>query len=745
MVLLGVGHTHLHTLRMWKMHPLPRTRLTCISNQTHASYSGMLPGTLAGNYQLEQMRVDLVRRCAAVGARLILGETIGLDHAGKRLLLRDREPLPYDWLSIGIGSRPAPVEGVEYALSIKPMQTFLQRLEQRLSQVAEPGDGAERPLQVIVVGGGAGGVEISFCLPPLLHRHFPSRPVDLTLIHRGDRILTGGSAGAAETVTRVLHERGHRILLAHDVREIHRQGVVAETPSGNRQSHPADVVIWAAGAVGPELFQRFGLKRDDRGFLLTNIHLQSVSDPAVFVVGDSGTCEPRPNPKAGVYAVRQGPLLWENLQRSMRGQSLREWKPQGDFLSLLNTGDDRAILEYKKRSFSGRWCWWLKDGIDRRFMAKHQDYVPADMTDTPTAVKASAVIHSAERMRCEGCGGKLSASVLHRVLKRLDNPTSGCVRLGLEQAEDVAAIDVTAGASVLVTTDFFSAFLDDAELVGRVAALNALSDLFAKGARPSIAMAHAMVPEGPVHQQEQLLFELLAGSLAELRRVGVPIVGGHTLVGEQTVLGFTLLGEHPALENARLKSNLQPDDLLVLTKPLGSGILLAAHRQARCPGADFATLLDCLLTSNQGAAEVADAFKLRAATDVTGFGLLGHMLEMLRSSGVAATIDLSAVPLLPSVETLLLSGFESSLAPANFAAASGTHQPQEPSSGAYRALFDPQTSGGLLIAVSPEKLPRVLQALRAKSRWPPAVIGRVVGHGSALEAERVRWEALDRW
>lgn len=716
LVVLGAGHTHLHILRMWKMHPLPGVRLTCVSNQSHTAYSGMLPGTLAGNYGSEEMQIDLVRRCAAVGARLILAETTGLDRAGKQLLLRDRPPLPYDWLSIGIGSRPASVEGLQHVLSIKPMQTFLERLDQQLAK-ADPARGG--PLRIVVVGGGAGGVEVTFCVAPLLSRRFSSRRFELTLIHRGHRILTGGSPRAAELVQRLLVERDHHTLLKHEVTSVSEQEVVVEDQFGGQDRVPADIVIWAAGAVGPALFEAFDLQKDARGFLLTNIHLQSVDDASIFVVGDSGTCGPRPNPKAGVYAVRQGPLLWDNLRRAMDGRPLREWKPQADFLSLLNTGDDRAILQYKQRAAHGRWCWRLKDSIDRRFIEKHQDYQQADMPAGESSRSADGP------MRCDGCGGKLPASVLHRALARLDNPAAAHVRLGLEQADDVAAVQLTGDMSVVATTDFFASFLDDPYTVGRVAALNALSDLLAKGAKPRAALAHAIIPPSHPRQQEQLLFELLAGSLAELRPLGVPIVGGHTIEGERTVLGFTLLGEHPAPAAMRLKSRVLPGDCLVVTKPLGSGVLLAAHRQAQCPGRHFETMLACMLESNHTAAEVADELNLQAATDITGFGLLGHLNEMLRSSGVSAEIALAAVPLLPGAESLLQSGLESSLAPSNRDAAADPH-PHAARLGAYRALFDPQTSGGLLLAVPEAKLQEVLERLQVRSRWPPAVIGRAV-------------------
>jgi len=161
-------------------------------------------------------------------------------------------------------------------------------------------------------------------------------------------------------------------LLGRTAVALEQQGVVTEQAGGERQLQPADLIIWAVGAVAPRLFEQLDLARDERGFLLTNQYLQSVQDPAIFVVGDAGTCQPAPHPKAGVYAVRQGPVLWENLRRTKHGLPLSAWQPQSHFLSLLNTGDCRAILQYRGFATHARWCWWLKDYIDRRFIAKHR-------------------------------------------------------------------------------------------------------------------------------------------------------------------------------------------------------------------------------------------------------------------------------------------------------------------------------------------------------------------------------------
>lgn len=329
----------------------------------------MLTGTLAGQYVPEQMQIDLARRCAETGARWILGETVGLDRQGKRLLLRDAPDVRYDLLSIGIGSRPQPVDGGERGVSIKPMQTFVARLQSKIDPLVSRG--ASR-VKIAVVGGGAGGVEVALCVPAFVQRQWPGAEAEMTVVHSGDRLLTGGSQRAQRAVERIFSKRKYQLLLMRRAVHLEENGtlqLVGDAPGPFRL--PADVVIWATSAVGPTLFERFDLPRDDRGFLLVDKYLRCAPNESIFAVGDSATCRERPYARSGVYAVRQGPVLWHNLRAALGSKPLREWKPQRDFLRLLNTGDGRALMDYRGIAMHARWCWHWKDFLDRRFMRQH--------------------------------------------------------------------------------------------------------------------------------------------------------------------------------------------------------------------------------------------------------------------------------------------------------------------------------------------------------------------------------------
>jgi selenide, water dikinase len=770
-VLLGLGHTNAHVLRMWRMSPIPDARLTCVSNFPVVTYSGMLPGVLAGQYPAERMQIDLVRLCAAAGARLIVGEVTGLvaeaggsdpDAAsvrvasgGPQLLFADRPPLPFDALSIGIGSVPARngVESDGTLLEIKPMQTFLQRLEARLAELRQRiGD---RPLRVAVVGAGVGGVEIAFCLPARIAmspfaprkgvlkatRTLPASGslapagLELTLVAANDVIPNGTSTGTQKRVRKELVSRGVRILTNCRVTGIESGTVRLD----NGDSFPVDLVLWATGATAPPLLEALPLPKDDRGFLLTRPTLQTTAALPIFAVGDAGTIQGDATPKAGVYAVRQGPVLWDNLHRLLAGQPLQPYVPQRGFLKLLNTGDGQAIAEYKGLSFHAGWCWKLKDYIDGRFMDKYQNYEPMEWPRAEGRGSRARLRHLVEffwpstldprpstlTMRCAGCGGKVGGSVLSRVLKRLDIPASEHVLVGLDRPDDAAIVVPPNGRPMTVTADFFAAPLDDPYLVGRIAALNAASDLFAMGAKPTAAVALATVPVGPEKQQEQLLFELLSGSLWELREMEATLIGGHTIEGPQTTLGFTMLAEQ-TVDPPRTKDRLKPGDVLVLTKPLGTGILLAAHMRARCRAEWFPSLVESMLSSNSAAATLADEFNIAATTDVTGFGLAGHLLEMLEASNVVCELRLSRVPLLPGAAALIAEGIESTLAPANRAAeASMRFTAAHRDTAEFHALFDPQTGGGLLLAVPADSVEPFLRRLQETTGTPGHTVGLV--------------------
>lgn len=740
---------------MWRMHPIPDVQLTLVSPFSRATYSGMLPGTLAGLYTPDEMEIDLYRLCASSGARLIVEEVTGFDPQKRRIRFAERPPARFDVAAIGIGSVPGGGwnDRLEI-LSIKPMATFLHRLETRLQTLvstpsghraarplaavaasgsihtSESGDDLpagldgsaeeERPLRICILGGGAAGVEVTFCLDAYFQRR--GMQARLTLIDSNESILRGFAEKTVKLTCDELERREIPVSLGKTATD-YADGRLLFS-SGD--SLPADLVLWATGAVPPPVLDQFELPKSPDGFLAIRPTLQTTADFPVFVVGDTATLVDNPIPKAGVYAVREGPVLWENIRRTFENRELNRYQPQRGFLSLLSTGDGRTIAQYKGFAAHGPWVWKLKDYIDKKFMRMYQDYRPmsTEMMQQRSSPGANAI--GPPQMRCRGCGGKVGANVLAAALERIDVPASDFVLQGLNPPDDAAVINLQAGTADVLSVDFFHAFMDDPYIVGRVAALNALSDLWATGAEPRGAMAMVTLPEGPHRQQAELLYQLLAGGLRELAAANAALLGGHTTESEDLTIGYTVIGGLDGRQPFS-KADLKPGDRLILTKPLGTGVLLAGHMQCVCRAEWMDAMLETMLLPNAGASRIARKSNLTAVTDVTGFGLAGHLLEMLDASGVAARLSLDDLPLLDGFGELIAQGIRSSLDPANretedrieFAADTLKNH------AGCDALFDPQTSGGLLIGVREDAAQGLLAAVRESGCAQAGIIGTV--------------------
>ena len=232
---------------------------------------------------------------------------------------------------------------------------------------------AAQPIRIVVVGGGVAGVEIAFCIAHPLGEHAPDRQWDLSIVHAAEQLAEGTLPATQRKIHRELEKRGVKLHAGRRVRNI-ADGQL-QTDSG--LSLPADIVLWATGAAAPPLLRQLNLPADKRGFLLTDQTLRTTAGAPIFAVGDTGTMESESVPKAGVFAVRQAPILWENIERTLAGKELVRYHPQRRFLKLLNTGDRRAIGEYPlgKRfglSSHSRWMWKLKELIDSRCVSKYQ-------------------------------------------------------------------------------------------------------------------------------------------------------------------------------------------------------------------------------------------------------------------------------------------------------------------------------------------------------------------------------------
>ncbi len=370
LVVIGGGHSHAIALKQWGLKPMPNVDLTLISDVEQTPYSGMLPGHVAGFYSYDETHIDLRSLAKFAGAELIIDRAIGLDMDNKQIICEHHQ-LEFDYLSLDIGSTPQTITvpgAKEYAIPAKPVSVLLDAwYELKRSAASNP----QQPLSIVIVGGGAGGVELALnmqtCLQAIVQD--PKQNLEIHLIHRGKQLLPGHNNWVSQQLEKITRQRGIKLHLQQSVAQVLPDQVISESGLKIR----CDRAFWVTQATAPSWIKKSNLATDDRGFILVNNTLQSISHSQVFAAGDIATMTNHNRPKAGVFAVRQGKPLFNNWQAILLGQPLQPYIPQDKYLALIGTGDRQAIASWSSFGWRSALFWWIKDYIDRKFMNQFID------------------------------------------------------------------------------------------------------------------------------------------------------------------------------------------------------------------------------------------------------------------------------------------------------------------------------------------------------------------------------------
>ncbi len=770
LVLLGGGHSHAIALRLFGMKPLPGARLTLLTETSDTPYSGMLPGHVAGFYSRAQCHIDLRSLATFARAQFYQDQAIGLDLEAQQIICAHRPPVRFDLLSINIGSTPHPPElrgDLAAVIAAKPVRDFLQQWQAVVEQIQQQ---PQRPFCLGIVGGGAGGVELALATQRRLQAILNAAQAPLTnltvhLFQRSHTLLPHHNRWVQRTFQQLLTRRQIQLHLSETVVAV--QPGQVECQSGLMVG--CDAVIWVTQAAAPAWLRASGLAVDERGFIQVDSTLRSTSHPHVFAAGDIATVVNHPRPKAGVFAVRQGKPLAENLRCALAGQPLCPYFPQKRYLSLIGTADGSAVASWAALGWRSPLLWQWKDWIDGRFMQQFSQLPEMGMADdhrmSPSRTTRNGETHPLTKVsapaptqpefgRCAGCGAKVGSAVLERALERAREPGEGrkqlgkagwptvtssgaeilevagrgfpAIWLGLDAADDAAVMTIPAGMALVQTVDYLPALLSDPYVFGQIATNHALSDLYAMGAQPHSALAIATVPAAVPKLVEETLYQLLSGAFKVLQAAGAELIGGHSTIGSEMALGIACNGLADPNRLLR-KGGMKPGDQLILTKPLGVGVLFAAAMRQQGKPAWLDAAIAMMLRSNQAAMACLQRYGATACTDITGFGLLGHLAEMLRATPAAVQLTLEAIPLLDGALELAQAGIVSSLHPENTRAMQQIQNFQAVQSLPQCALLvDPQTAGGLLASVPEAMADRCLADLKAQGDRESAIIGKVL-------------------
>ena len=709
LVLVGGGHSHVIVLRLLGMNPIPGLQITLVSSSKRTAYSGMLPGMIAGHYEEDEIHIDLVPLCRFAKARFIEAKIESIDPILQLLETEGRPSIRYDVLSIDIGSSPSwEVKGaLGNVIPVKPINEFLVRWEDFLNRVS-----AGEISSIGFVGAGAGGVELCLAVHNRLSQLLPSRekPFVFHLFADGPSLLPDYNRSTKRRFTKVFKERAIEIHSDFRVECVEEGAVLSE--SGERVK--LDSIFWNTGSAAQPWLKKSGLSLTEEGFVKVTRTLQCENFPNIFAVGDIAHMSANPRPKAGVFAVRQGLPLARNLRSLLLEKRLVDYKPQRAFLSLISTGHKYAIASRGGLSFGGCVVWRVKDWIDRRFMSRFSEF-PAMAGTQPKGLLSEFD----EQMQCGGCGSKVSAELLDEVLNDLGN----------QARDDAAEYVVPKGKILLHSVDHFRSFMEDPYIFAQIAVTHALSDIYAMGGKPVTALAMVTVPFGKPAIVKSLLRQLLAGAKHQLGLDDVDLIGGHTTEGSDLSLGFAVNGI-VGKEQILRKSGMLPDQVLILTKALGTGTLFAADMQCKARGAWIYNAIRSMKQRNSDALEIFRTNGVTACTDVTGFGLAGHLHEMMVASKCGVCIKLEDLPILEgSLNTLHDIGIKSTLHQGNRIVASSI---AESSHEKFEFLFDPQTSGGLIGSIPASSLEACISELQQAGYRDATAIG-IVTKGDAFD------------
>lgn len=671
LVLIGGGHTHALVLRKWGMNPLPGVRLTVINPGPTAPYSGMLPGFVAGHYTREELDIDLVKLARFAGARLINGKAAAIDPVGKTITVQGRPPVAYDVaaLDVGITSEMPKLAGFsEYGIPAKPLGVFASRWDAYRNTATAP--------KVAVIGGGVAGAELAMAMAYALR----DKPPTVSLIDRS-LVLDGFDTPARSRLLAALSDLNVILVENADVVEV--------LPDAVRLSDdtvvPSDFTTGAAGARPHDWVGDIGLDLHD-GFLTVGPTLQT-SHSDVFAVGDCAHLSHDPRPKAGVFAVREAPYLFDNLRARLSGGALRKFQPQKDYLKLISLGGKTALAEKFGTARRGTLLWRWKDQIDRKFMTQFDGLtMPAD--PLPLRVADGVLTEIGDAPLCGGCGAKVGRGALQHALADLPKPTRDDI---VSLPGDDAAVLKTGGVVQAFTTDHLSAVTLDPVMMANIASTHALGDIWAMGAAPQAAVLSLTLPRMSLDLQRRTVGEITATVAQALSDCGAVLVGGHTTLGDSMTIGLSITG---LCDSAPITlSGAKAGDVLVLSKPIGSGTILAAEMRGMARGGDVLACLQQMVQSQHDTSSLLRG--VNAMTDVTGFGLAGHLAGICEASGVGATVRLNEVPIMDGALDLSQRGVRSSL----FADNRNDARVTAPDTPRAALMFDPQTGGGLLAAV----------------------------------------------
>lgn len=742
LVLVGGGHANIQVLKSFAMRPIDGLRISLISDVLSAPYSGMLPGFIAGEYDFNEIHINLLHLCNFSGARFIQAKIISVDTEERVIHCENRPDINYDLISVntGITSDYGEIEGAkEHAIPVKPISHFLNKIPEVEKSITS----SEQ--SIVIIGSGAAGIELAFAFRKKFNKS--NIKPKITIIGSAERFFPKISYRCHLSILKKCSAADIDVQFGQPVIKVSKNTVTLA--EGINVATDCSIVV--TGARPSNWLNSASISLTHDGYIEVNNAFQSISDERIFAAGDIAKMRHQPRPRSGVFAVRAGPTLAKNLRLALNKSPLKHVSQQSRYLSLIMLDNNDVIAIWGGFFISAKWLWPIKKWIDQRFISSftklpkmvHDHHRSIILSENELLAENDTLL---EKIFCTGCGSKAEAQILDTVL--LD-AVEIATKLGgdknylpiVNTFTDASEFSIDAslgkGQSLIQTVDSISQMISDPFIFGRISALHALSDLVVSNAIPLTALSIINIERAKKNIQKSDLTNMLAGAMLEFSKAKIKLVGGHTSQSVETSMGFALTGISRIISKIEsditLGKKAQKAFSIILTKPLGIGLILAANMRNSASEQNYQDCIKIMLQSNLKAAEFLWQNGAIAMTDITGFGLARHTENLTKAlenqfrTSVGAQLNLDEIPLLPGIAQILQeTSIRATLNASNKKAIrylKGIKSRQMPLSD---ILFDPQTSGGVLAVVPTTRAAKLCNILKRDIAPVSNVIGTII-------------------
>ena len=687
LILIGGGHAHLMLMMEYGKKPIPETRITLITNELDTPYSGMIPGYIEGIYSWREAHIDLYKLSMKLNIRFIHSEVINISGKNKKIYLKKRPSLSYDFLSIncGIQSDYSRIKGAKrFSLPVKPISKLASNFLKKMDNFNS----------IAFIGGGAGAVELALAL----RKRFKNKKSILKIIIvTGEHGLLKSFSKKTQTLTRnILDNANINVIEKKYILEINKYGLIT---SDNKSIH-VDKCILSTNAMAPEWLQNSDINLNEKGFIKVNKSFQTNFN-FIFAAGDIIDFNKMNLDKAGVYAVRAGKHLAKSIKRFILNKPIYFYKFNKNYLALIGLSNGYAIASKYRLSNSLRFNHYLKKYIDKKFIKKFNDFTNISLYSklkrstlyflNKITKKSIFIVNEDLQMQCKGCAAKVPFSALKKSLPKKLTFSS----------EDASSIPQH--PSLFQTIDMINAIISDPFLLGKISANHSLSDIFAVKSKAISAQMILQLPLSNPEINSRDLRQVLLGAQSVFNDNKCLLNGGHTMIGNDTdpIIGFSITGENKNISNQTIPK-INQGDILVLTGKIGSGLIFAGINNDFLDSHYQIDVINQMTEGNTKFADIIDKLTILAMTDITGFGLANHLLNLIQRDGsnTGLTIKINNIPIYNGVKIALNKGVKSSLFNSNFDA---THQNiiyERDKQLIDEIIYDPQTVGGLAFIIS---------------------------------------------